>query len=199
MASQRLNAMIRNAIIEAAVNRKFASEMAQLEQDQKDVIDLEKSLPEMAYKMAFSPDIRKKIKSIPEGWLLNSDLVMVNVEGKGMRPVFVGDRPIPNRYVYNGYGSAIPIVIVTADHEYFQAETLLAEKRAALDTTRKEIKDKTRALEKKVSGVVNSVTTTKRLLEVWPEVQELLPKGSMVNGDMLPAIVLDDLNKELGL
>lgn len=48
-------------------------------------------------------------------------------------------------------------------------------------------------------GVIESVTTTGRLREIWPEVSELLPKGSETQGAMLPAICLADLNAELGL
>ena len=47
--------------------------------------------------------------------------------------------------------------------------------------------------------MIDSVTTTGRLIEVWPECVDLLPEGSMRAGALLPAVVLADLNKELNL
>lgn len=47
-------------------------------------------------------------------------------------------------------------------------------------------------------GILNSVTTVKRLLEVWPEVEAFVPKNpEQLNN--LPAIPLAQLNSVLGL
>ncbi|MFN0682916.1 Nmad5 family putative nucleotide modification protein, partial [Escherichia coli] len=46
---------------------------------------------------------------------------------------------------------------------------------------------------------LNSVTTVKRLIEVWPESKELLPKEADKASTALPALRVEDLNKMIGL
>ncbi|MFT7963069.1 Nmad5 family putative nucleotide modification protein, partial [Salmonella enterica] len=43
------------------------------------------------------------------------------------------------------------------------------------------------------------VTTVKRLIEVWPESKELLPKEADKASTALPALRVEDLNKMIGL
>ncbi|MFA2284800.1 Nmad5 family putative nucleotide modification protein, partial [Escherichia coli] len=48
-------------------------------------------------------------------------------------------------------------------------------------------------------AALNSVTTVKRLIEVWPESKELLPKEADKASTALPALRVEDLNKMIGL
>ncbi|ELV4980379.1 hypothetical protein SHB81_000001, partial [Escherichia coli] len=50
-----------------------------------------------------------------------------------------------------------------------------------------------------VWAALNSVTTVKRLIEVWPESKELLPKEADKASTALPALRVEDLNKMIGL
>lgn len=63
-------------------------------------------------------------------------------------------------------------------------------------------KDKLNKLEESTfasaMGVLNSVTTVKRLVEVWPEVEAFAPKPEAATTN-LPALQLDKINNILGL
>lgn len=50
-----------------------------------------------------------------------------------------------------------------------------------------------------VYAALNSVSTVKRLLEVWPEIKELLPTNLDAARAALPALRVGDLNKMIGL
>ncbi|MCZ5321574.1 Nmad5 family putative nucleotide modification protein [Escherichia coli] len=46
---------------------------------------------------------------------------------------------------------------------------------------------------------MNSVTTVKRLIEVWPESKELLPKEADKASTALPALRVEDLGNDSNL
>jgi hypothetical protein len=54
-------------------------------------------------------------------------------------------------------------------------------------------------IEATVWAALNSVTTLKRLIEVWPESKELIPKDSDNAKAALPALRVEDLNRMIGL
>lgn len=54
-------------------------------------------------------------------------------------------------------------------------------------------------IENQVRATLNKFGTIKRLVEAWPEVQELFPPATIAPKSNLPAIKVDDLNKLVGL
>jgi len=54
-------------------------------------------------------------------------------------------------------------------------------------------------IEKTVWAALNSVSTIKRLIQVWPESRELIPENFDSIRAALPALKVDDLNKMIGL
>ncbi|MBZ7208083.1 hypothetical protein FMK66_11450 [Klebsiella michiganensis] len=54
-------------------------------------------------------------------------------------------------------------------------------------------------IEATVWAALNSVTTLKRLIEVWPESKELIPENSDNARASLPALKVEDLNRMIGL
>lgn len=81
---------------------------------------------------------------------------------------------------------------LTADNplvqKFLDAEKALED----LKSSRQQIKDN-------VQAVVYSVSTTKRLIEVWPESAELIPKEVEVVRAGLPAINFESLNASIGI
>lgn len=81
---------------------------------------------------------------------------------------------------------------ITADNplvqKFLDAEKVVEE----LDSTAKTIKAN-------VKAVVYSVSTTKRLVEVWPEAAELIPSDIEVVRAALPAIDFANLNASIGI
>ena len=58
----------------------------------------------------------------------------------------------------------------------------------------RELWEKKSAMKAKVFTVVDSVTTIKRLTEIWPEITEFLPEKVSGSGGGLPAYIISDLN-----
>lgn len=56
-----------------------------------------------------------------------------------------------------------------------------------------------RDLKAKIRAVLNSCTTVKKLLDVWPEAKELLPEQLEEARPQLPAVQTADLNAAIGL
>jgi len=54
-------------------------------------------------------------------------------------------------------------------------------------------------VENQVRATLDKFGTVKRLIEAWPEVQELLPPATVAAKSNLPAIQVADLNKLVGL
>lgn len=81
---------------------------------------------------------------------------------------------------------------ITADNplvqKFLDAEKVVEE----LDSTLKGIKEN-------VKAVVYSVSTTKRLVEIWPEAAELIPSDIEVVRAALPAIDFANLNASIGI
>lgn len=68
----------------------------------------------------------------------------------------------------------------------------------AIEAEQKVINDLRTSVKSEVTAMVNSVTTIKKLLEIWPEAKELLPPDEQVKSTAMVASV-DNLNTMIGL
>lgn len=92
---------------------------------------------------------------------------------------------------WEGARPAAATVVIAADHP-------LAVRFFELENLEKDIEDRRVELRTKVRAALNSVNTVARLLKVWPEAAELLPK-TVAPKSTLPAIPVADLNALVGL
>lgn len=102
-------------------------------------------------------------------------------------------------YGYNSEGFNIELLtparnrcLFDADHEITKRFDEVFAAEAKLEARRKDI-------ESTVWAALNSVTTIKRLIEVWPESKELIPDGVDTAKQTLPALKVEDLNRLIGL
>lgn len=79
-----------------------------------------------------------------------------------------------------------------ADHEITKRFDEIADAEAKVEKRKKDI-------EATVWAALNSVTTIKRLIELWPESKELLPPEAENSRSALPALKVEDLNRMIGL
>lgn len=94
-------------------------------------------------------------------------------------------RLLPNTYSYRA------AIAFDAEHELTREwEALAAEEKA--------LRAAENSLESQVTGVVESVTTVKRLLEVWPEAKDLLPEQT-AKATTAVALPIGTLNHLIGL
>lgn len=82
---------------------------------------------------------------------------------------------------------------------HLRAGDPLIDRYHSLNDKRKEVESKIQTLRATVNGVVNKVSTTKRLLDMWPEAKELLPENLEEAKVNVPALVVADLNAMIGL
>lgn len=79
------------------------------------------------------------------------------------------------------------------------ADHPLADEFYALEKRREELENRAKVIKAQVWAVVDSVTTIKKLLEVWPEARELLPPDEQPVITNVPAVLITSLNSAIGL
>lgn len=75
----------------------------------------------------------------------------------------------------------------------------LTEQLYTIDHDAKELKDEKEQLSLSLWAVLNSVSTDKRLIEVWPEAVAFIPAAERAATTNLPALPIAELNKLIGL
>ena len=81
----------------------------------------------------------------------------------------------------------------------FAADHPLALQFGQLENRKADLKSKRDTLRHQVQAVLASVTTVKKLLEIWPEAKELLPQNVEEAKPQLPALPIADVNALIGL
>jgi hypothetical protein len=81
----------------------------------------------------------------------------------------------------------------------FAADHPLSIKFSELEDEKRNITNKVKDVKSNVTAALNSVTTVKRLLTIWPEAKELLPKDVEKASVQLPALKVEKLNEIIGL
>lgn len=150
---------------------------------------------------AVEVELRDRLKSLPRRvlgderrWLRirSSTHVKVNVSGRW------------RRYYWDGADSwtsfegahARP---VCRDDLVLQATHPLSEQPAAIDAEASKLKQERDDLRTQVRAALVGVNTVKRLLVLWPEADELLPKDLGVPRNTLPMVQVEQLNRAIGL
>ena len=136
-------------------------------------------------------DIEKRLKAVPKGLVIyafpfrrDDDMWHMNLGGLRVTLPFSAD-PSHKRLAPSGATFTGEHALVLRFHD--------------LENQWKELDNKRDTLRLKVRAVLNSVTTVKKLLDVWPEAKELLPAQLEEARVQLPAVQTASLNAELGL
>lgn len=79
------------------------------------------------------------------------------------------------------------------------ADNPLVQKFLDAEKALQDLESSSRSIEENVKAVVYSVSSTKRLVEVWPEAAELIPSDIEVVRAALPAIDFNNLNASIGI
>ncbi len=200
MASRRITAALRDSILKQVLDEAFAEDMEKLEALKEARVAAEETMKQHAWEAAFSKRDRDLLAKLPEGWLSTSHHVSVSVEDEhGVQSVtgvnFGCERAVPECFRY----SSRVTNIVKTTHPWFKAKEHHDEARKEASDFENDLKVRRREQAARVLAVINSVSTVSRLVEVWPEVAPYIPteQAGYVTG--LPAVVISDLNSELGL
>lgn len=75
----------------------------------------------------------------------------------------------------------------------------MVEQLYSIDNDAKQLKSEIEQLTASLWAVLNSATTDKRLIEIWPEAVAFIPAAEKANTPQLPALPIAELNKLIGL
>ncbi|MBL4839356.1 MAG: hypothetical protein JKY47_00830 [Thalassospira sp.] len=177
----KLSNEIRNDIIEALIKHRFTA-------DQEAIDQMETTLADKLYCDYYGKATRKQMESMPDGALPVTRDTFVNFAGCRDTLKFSSERRC--FYIDRYSGSTMRSTAYDAQHAFTLEWT-------ALENARKDLKERKAQAAAKAEAVLKSVGSTKRLLEIWPEVEPFLPPEPAKA--QLPATITQDLNKALDL
>ncbi len=198
MSSVRISAFIRDEIVANVLAHKFAVERATIAEKEGGLEFLKDERNKLGYEMVFNTAQRKRLNDAPAGWFPESHSVRVMVEDAGVQDVKFGKGRLVPYDVHSGGWQHVS-AIVQSDDPYFIAEKRVNEAKEELKDLRSALHTEESAARARVFAVLNSVTTTGRLLEVWPEVHQFLPEMVSSSSGGVPAEFIGDLNTFLNI
>lgn len=200
MSYIRITADLRDGIIRNAVAQRFAADKLAIAEQEERVRQLTKERDQAGYEAAFTEVDRKRLSAAPEGWFPKSTAVKVAVEetNEVIEITFAEAQRVPYEVHDKRHNTHIASII-RPDHPYMAARAAVRDAKAILEAMQRELKERETGLRNRVKAVVESVTSVGRLVEVWPEVVELLPEVHAGPKGNLPAMLISDLNAEIGL
>ena len=194
MASQKLRDSDRREIIRAAIEKAFAEKDKQLAELDEKVKEAGEKAEKLAYEV-IPADFRKKMAALPAGFLPTQTYIQfVTKSGDGRTANFGCSRPVPEICTFGSERSREFLGPIDDDHPWILADK---ECRAAVherDKFKTDLEAEKDVLRKKIRGILESVTTTGRLLQVWPEAESLMKKAELV-----PAVSIAEINAAVGL
>lgn len=200
----RLNAkiresVVRNALVKAGVTSREESLIARRAKLADDIRLLAiGGIEEEAKLDAEFSRVKEHLKKLDSGFFKyttypspRSDYdISVNFAGRSATLYFNGLGHNQGKAVYKNYVTG-ERVVVTADNP-------LNDEFDAIELEQRTINDLRSHVKAEVTAMVNSVTTIKKLLEIWPESKELLPEEEKEQSTALVADV-NNLNAMIGL
>lgn len=186
MASIKLNATIRDEIIENVMKDAFKSEKNMLE-----ALVHEFSL--RVYNTIFSAEEQAAMKTLPKDLFYWSDNRSVKLNSKSEKDTttkftlkFKNSKVFSTHFQYSASRELTvpPELVHEADDLNRQADA---------------IREREGELRSKVHGVVMAAATVQRLLETWPEAKPFIPARIMAPKPALPAVIVKELNATLAV
>lgn len=180
MASTRLNKELKEDILDALIARTFSKKRDALRKARKDfALELYNSL--------YPPEMLARMKALPDGFFRTTLSLRVNDDSwQGKEYKF--DDPKIIAACHNGKLEKSQIGPAMYDKHEKQ-----------IDKERK-LKTAIDEASAKAMSVMNSVSTVKRLIEVWPDIKKIAePFDIGVASINVPAIRIEELNKAFEL
>lgn len=167
----RLTSFIRDGIMENVAK--------QFEPERKKLAQQELEFAVRLYREIY-PDWRKMARA-PKGWLHTYTGFEVRVDGQRRYYRLENEVPMP------------------AEEPVRNMPAALKEEAFTLELRKEKFMERLSEARRQTRAVIHSVTTLKKLLEVWPECKKLLPKELKEPTTTALAIPIPQLNSMLGL
>lgn len=212
MATQRLTKNIRKDLCDKLLERAFKARAQEIVQEIHEfAIEL--------YRDVLGDDV-ERVMELPDGWLPKGSEVTVVFAGEVQCVYFGGSfshivdlnlrrvgaesiEPVEkvNRGRYGRWEMPMPAKMTRGASKSYDARHPLCERYKALGNKETDLIQEMDSARRTAEAAMNSVTTVKKLIEVWPEVEEFA-KVYLNNGErkaVLPMIPRAALNAKLGL
>lgn len=177
--SVRLNRLMRQNIVKSLLENAFGDEESELLKE-------ENALAEAVYQDIYLEEIRDLMAQLPDGFLEEQNHLLADFDTEVCR------LRLPEGAFLFARKDRIGIC------RGYEKDHPLFEKQRAWADRNKSLRHRSREAERQAWAVLDSVTTTKRLKEVWPEIEPYVRPHE--NSDKnLPAVPVGQLNTALGL
>lgn len=182
MSTVRLTKYIRETVLARLLKHAFEAREKALEKDKH-------TFARQVYDAIYPAAIQKAMKALPKGYLPTASYLMVSFDGKYTHVYFGESRLVAECHQYGQYGAAKvfgpkdPLTVRYHELEKIE-DALTAEKSKAKSSA---------------EAALNSCTTVKKLIEVWPEVEPFVKDFATTSQSRALAIPIKELNKSLGL
>lgn len=179
MATTRLNKNTRQQLLMLMLEKGMEEFEKQLSKD-------EAKLAIRAYNKLYTASERKKMYDLPVGWLSTRYDIQVSLRAGNAYTSLEFD----TERRFQDQTERCSLVLEPDDPLGASIAEHIADKR--------DNREKRQQLKSQLRCVLHSVTTVKKLLEVWPEAAQFTEQLDL-SEPQLPALPIDDLNKKLGL
>jgi len=189
----RLTIARKDEIIRKVIDFRLKEQREQLEEMKAELKEFRVGLGELRYQHAFDPEDFKIIQSLPDGWLVTTQDVWVKYpDGSQQRWDFNEYRPVPYKWQYGRDA----VRKIPANCPVLKEEKRERELEKVVNVFSNAINDTIFEIRTELRKILNSVTTVKKLLTVWPEGKQFMPEEAQT---MAIAVQTDKLNSMLGL
>lgn len=185
MASVKLNAEMRTNILNEIIGDRY-------EVRRKELALREKAFGKKVVDFFITDEIKAKIAELPKNWFPAPYYLAVRFAGEY------------ENFYFKDYGFqehiAVPRCLDCVQN--LPGNHPLSEERDELKNAEKDINSEETADRNRIKAILQSVSSSKQLIEVWPELETIVNKHCHGTPKMkigLPAIVVDDINNKFNL
>lgn len=194
----RLTNDIRDAIVRAVITNRFLKDVEALRDEWS-------TLAVMTYDDIYDDKTQRKMKNLPNGWLPETDTITVELGSSHTRLTFDPYMRGFGLVKIDGPSKTTKKRVPSSDNSHrvvkqYEASHPLAKKRDELAGRSTDLKELIDSATTGARQMVHSVSTMKKLLEQWPEVEPFAqPYIDKPSAATLPAVPISSLNAKLGL
>jgi hypothetical protein len=188
--SRRLTIRMREEILDALLDHKFGGDGSK-ERFEKEL----GALGNKVYEQFMTPELMELFHKCPIKWFDESSYIDVKFGTMSARlrwPDEKGEwkqKPVPYQFRYGWNDN----VMFPSNHELTKEYEEIEARRNAYN------EERTTAVAEG-NAALNRVTTVRKLIESWPEVEQFIPEGyKEENISILPVIRIDKLNQQFGI
>ncbi|WP_445494432.1 Nmad5 family putative nucleotide modification protein [Photorhabdus sp. SF281] len=130
---------------------------------------------------------------------IDSDIHIYKATDYGICAAFGGLQSERLPYGKDELGKDIKLITPERKHCRFPADNELSVRFTKIEKKVSELNNKKEEIKNNVYAILNSVTTTKRLIEVWQEAKDLIPSEEIRSINTSLSVKVEDLNKMIGI